>query len=476
MVKYIKYTVLLAAFVVVFFGLSAQKTEISKYLEQIDSIQMRTTLSTLASDELEGRGTGKQGGESAQNYIVAYLDSCGIKAGNNGSFFQDINYTKSFNVAKRRFIVDNVDYPDDYKYANLYHQDTVLNITEITFIAWRPDMTGVMEDDLADKIIMKFDDTPSDFIDDQNPKAVINIVSAFKPASSTVSERAFFTPPQSKYKHSKISVSTNLADKLLESTGKTLKDIADDIEKSGKPQRLTLKTSAEIHGNVIYRKTNVSNILGIIEGSDLKNEYIVLSAHHDHVGVINGETYNGADDNASGVSAVLEIARSIAKVKEEGAGPRRSVVILFPAAEEMGLIGSNYYTNNPVFPLTDTKACINVDMVGRIDNKYISTNGDYIYIVNNIDKKTDDNLLGLAEKSNSDGIVLNTEDLNSLFNRSDHYNFAKHNIPAVLLTSGLHKDYHTPRDKVELIDFSAMWKRCRFIFSLTWYLANFQVL
>jgi Zn-dependent M28 family amino/carboxypeptidase len=331
-------------------------------------------------------------------------------------------------------------------------------------------MTGIMADDIKDKIIMKFDDTPSEFIDDQNPRAVINIVSAFKPASSTVSERAFFTPPQSKYKHSKISVSANLADKLLESTGKTLKDVTGDIEKSGKPQTFTLKTSAEIHGNVIYRKMNVSNILGIVEGSDLKNEYIVLSAHHDHVGIINEEIYNGADDNASGVSAVLEIARLMAMAKNDGNGPRRSVVILFPAAEEMGLIGSGYYANNPVFSLTDTKACINVDMVGRIDDKYKSTNGDYIYIVN--DKKTNGNLLELVEKSNSDSIALNTEDLNSLFNRSDHYNFARHNIPAVLLTSGLHKDYHTPRDKVELIYFSAMWKRCRFIFSLIWNLAN----
>jgi hypothetical protein len=470
MVKYIKHTVLLATLVAISFGLFAQKTEISKYFEQIDSIKMRTTLSTLASDKFEGRGTGKQGGEIAQNYIAAYLDSCGIEAGNGNSYLQDINYTKSFNVAKRRFIVDNVDYPDDYKYGNLYHQDTVLKINEITFIAWRPDMSGVTIDDIENKVIMKFDDTSSEFIDGQNPKAVINIVSAFKPASSTVSERAFFTPPQSKYKYSRISISTNLADKLLKSTGKTLKEITDDIEKSGKPQTLTLKTSAEIHGNVIYKKMNVSNILGIIEGSDLKNEYVVLSAHHDHMGVINEEIYNGADDNASGVSTVLEIARLMAMAKNDGNGPRRSVVILLPAAEEMGLIGSDYYTKNPVFSLTDTKACINVDMVGCIDDKYKSTNGDYIYIVN--DEKTNGNLLELVKKSNSDNIVLNTEDLNSLFNRSDHYNFAKHNIPAVLLTSGLHKDYHTPRDKVEMIYFSAMWKRCRFIFSLIWNLAN----
>jgi hypothetical protein len=459
-----------AALVTVSLGLYAQKTEISKYIEQIDSIKMQITLSTLASDKFEGRGTGKHGGEIAQEYIVAYLDSCGIKTGNNGSYFQNINNIKSFNVAKRRFTVDNVDFPNDYKYENLYSQDTVLKIDEIIFVASGQDVSGIKSGDIEGKVIMKPDDMPSDYIESLNPKTVISIIPSFKPASSTVSERNFFTPPNSKYKYNKVNISTNLADKLLKSAGKTLKEITDKVEKSGKPQILTLKTSVEIHGNVIYRKMNVNNILGIIEGTDLKNEYVVLSAHHDQVGIIKEEIYNGADDNASGVSSVLEIARVMAKAKKEGNGLRRSIVILFPAAEELGLIGSNYYVNNPAFPLADTKACINVDMVGRIDDKYASTNGDYIYIVN--DEKTNGNLLELVEKSNSDDIILNTEDLNSLFQRSDHYNFAKNNIPAVLLTSGLHKDYHTPKDDVELIYFSAMWKRSRFIFSLIWNLGN----
>jgi putative aminopeptidase FrvX len=470
MVKYIKYTLLLAALLIVSGGLFAQKPEISKYVEQIDSLKMKITLSTLASDEFEGRGTGKTGGELAQKYIVAYLDSCGIKPVNNGSYFQDINHIKSFNVAKRRFTVNNVDFPNDYKYENSYYQDTVLKIKEIIFIVPGTETAGKKLNNIEGKVVMKLNDTPYDFLDSLNPATVINILPTFKPASSVVSERSFFTPPESKYKYNRVNISVNLADKLLESTKKTLKEITGEVEKSGKTKVFTLKTSVEIHGNVVFQKTNVSNIIGIIEGSDLKNEYVILSAHHDHVGVINNEIYNGADDNASGVSSVLEIARLLAKAKSEGNGLRRSVVFLFFAAEELGLIGSNYYVKNPALPLTDAKACINIDMVGRIDDKYKSTKGDYIYIVN--DEKTNGDLLEIANKSNNDNIVLNTEDHNSLFNRSDHYNFAKNNIPAVLLTSGLHKDYHTPRDEVKLIDFSAMWKRNRFIFSLIWNLAN----
>ncbi|MDR1594951.1 MAG: M28 family peptidase [Prevotellaceae bacterium] len=470
MVKYIKHTLLLAILFTVSCGIFAQKPEISKYVEQIDSVKIRITLSTLASDEFEGRGTGKQGGEIAQEYIVACLDLYGVKPGNNNSYFQSINQIKSFNVAKKQFTVDNVDFPDDYKYENSYYQDTVLKINEIIFIVSGTETAGIKLDNIEGKVIMKLNDTPSHFLDSLNPATVINIFPTFKPVSSVVSERLFFTPPESNYKYNRVNISVNLADQLLKSTGKTLKEITGEVEKSGKSKVFTLKTSAEIHGNVIYHKTNVSNIVGIIEGSDLKNEYVILSAHHDHVGIINEEIYNGADDNASGVSSVLEIARLLAKAKNEGNGLRRSVVFLFFAAEEMGLIGSNYYVHHPVFPLTDAKACINVDMVGRIDNKYESTKGNYIYIVN--DEKTNGDLLEIAGKSNSDSIVLNTKDHNSLFNRSDHYNFARNNIPSIVLTSGLHEDYHTPRDEVKLIDFNAMWKRNRFMFSLIWNLAN----
>jgi hypothetical protein len=442
----------------------------SKYIAQIDSVAIRETLSTLASDEFEGRGTGGRGGELAQKYITAYLDSCGVKPGNNGSFFQNINHIKSFNIAKRRFIVDNIDFPNDYKYENSYTQDTVLKIKEIIFVASGTESDKFGFINLDGKVVMKLYDAPDDFLNGLHPATIINIVPTFKSESSKMSENYFFTPPESKYKYNMVTISADLADKLIESTKKTLKEITDEVGKSQIPQIYTLNTSVEIHGNVIYRTMDVNNLIGIIEGTDLQDEYIILSAHHDHVGIIGEEIYNGADDNASGVSSVLEIARLLAKAKSEGNGLRRSVVFLFFAAEELGLIGSYYYVKNPAFPLTHAKACINVDMVGRIDDKYKSTNGNYIYIVN--DEKTNGNLLEIINNSNIDSIVINTEDHNSLFKRSDHYHFAQNNIPAVLLTSGLHQDYHTPRDETKLIDFSAMWKRNRFIFSLIWALST----
>lgn len=474
MIKSIKYILLLSISFIFSFGIFAQESRVSKYIDQVDSVNIRMALATLSSDKFEGRGTGKPGGLIAEKYIAAYLDSCGIKPGNNNSYFQNINGFKSFNVVQRRFVVNNVDYPNDYNYENLYNQDTALHIDEIIFIVSSGAESNLkldLEKNIgANKVIMKLNDMPSGYVDRQNPKTIINIYSDFKSVPVTVSEKTYFNPPNNKYKYNKVSISTNLADKLLKSHGKTLKQLIEEVEKSGTPQILTLKTSVLIYGNVKYEKMNVNNIIGIIEGSDRKDEYIVLSAHHDHVGIINGEIYNGADDNASGVSSVLEIARLLAKAKKEGNELQRSIIVLFPAAEELGLIGSSYYVRNPVFPLSNTKACVNVDMVGRIDNKYKSTNGDYIYVVN--DAKTNGKLLEYVEKANNDNIIVNVEDLNSLFRRSDHYNFAKNDVPAALLTSGLHGDYHTPRDDAELIDFRAMWKRSRFILSLIWSLAN----
>jgi hypothetical protein len=432
------------------------------------------TLTTLASDKLEGRGTGNLGGAIAEKYIAAYLDSCGIKPGNNDSYFQHINNVKSFNIIQRKFILNNIDYPNDYKYENLYNQDTILNIDEIVFVVssgaesnLKLDLENNIENN---KVIMKLNDTPSGYIDRQNPKTVINIYPDFDPETMTISERMYFNPPSNKYKYNRVNISVSLADKLLKPHRKTLKQLIDEVEKSKTPKILTLKTSATIHGNVRYEIMNVNNVIGIIEGAELKNEYVVLSAHHDHVGIIEQKIYNGADDNASGVSSVLEVARLLAKAKKEGNGLRRSVVVLFPAAEELGLVGSTYYTQYPVFPLNDTKACVNVDMVGRIDDRHKSTMGNYIYVVNDI--KTNKNILENVKQANNDKIIVNTEDLNSLFRRSDHYNFAKHDIPAVLLTSGLHDDYHTPNDDIELIDFNAMWKRTRYILSFIWSLAQ----
>jgi Zn-dependent M28 family amino/carboxypeptidase len=218
------------------------------------------------------------------------------------------------------------------------------------------------------------------------------------------------------------------------------------------------------------------NIWAFIEGSDKKDEIVVVSAHYDHVGMKDGEIYNGADDDGSGTVALMEIARVFKKAKEEGKGPRRSILILHVTAEEVGLIGSRYYSENPLFPLANTVADVNIDMIGRRDDLH-KDSSSYVYVIGSdylsselheicLNANKRNNLLDLDFKYND------KSDPNRFYYRSDHYNFAKNGIPSVFLFSGVHEDYHKPTDDVDKIEFDAVTKRTKYAFAIAWEIAN----
>lgn len=218
------------------------------------------------------------------------------------------------------------------------------------------------------------------------------------------------------------------------------------------------------------------NIVAYIEGSEFPNEYIVISAHYDHVGMANGEIYNGADDDASGTSAVMEIARLFQKAKLAGNGPKRTVVFLHCTGEEYGLFGSKYYVNHPLFPLSETICNLNIDMIGRTDYKY-KKEEQYIYLVGS--DKISNELHEVSEMMNEKyaHLILDYEfnaenHPEQIYYRSDHYNFAKKNIPVIFYYNGTHADYHKPTDTVEKIEFDKMRNRIKLIFATAWQIAN----
>ncbi|MFM7019138.1 M28 family peptidase [Flavobacterium sp.] len=218
------------------------------------------------------------------------------------------------------------------------------------------------------------------------------------------------------------------------------------------------------------------NIWAFIEGSEKPNEIVVVSAHYDHVGVKNGEVYNGADDDGSGTVALLEIAQAFQKAKKEGHGPKRSILILHMTGEEHGLYGSSYYSQNPLFPIANTVADVNIDMVGRRDDFHKDSN-NYVYLIGSDYLSTD--LYKICEDVNSKYVHLNLDykfndrkDPNRFYYRSDHYNFAKHGIPVVFLFNGVHEDYHQATDEVSKIEFDALSKRAQLGFSIAWEIAN----
>ena len=223
------------------------------------------------------------------------------------------------------------------------------------------------------------------------------------------------------------------------------------------------------------RRIKGENVLGYIEGNDLKDELIIITAHYDHLGKHDSLIFNGADDDGSGTVATLEIAEAFMLAKKAGNGPRRSVLIMPVSGEEKGLLGSKYYTKNPIYPLENTVANLNIDMIGRLDDWHDTAN--YVYLIG-ADRLSQE-LHDISETVNSKHIGLNLDykfneedDPNRYYYRSDHYNFAKNNIPVIFYFNGVHEDYHKVTDTVEKIDFEKVETITRLVFLTAWELAN----
>lgn len=218
------------------------------------------------------------------------------------------------------------------------------------------------------------------------------------------------------------------------------------------------------------------NIWAFIEGTEKPEEIVVISAHYDHIGMKDGEIYNGADDDGSGTVALLEIAKAFQKAKNEGHGPKRSLLFLHVTGEEHGLHGSRFYSENPLFLIKNTVADVNIDMIGRRDALH-KDSSNYIYLIGSDYLSTD--LYNICESENKKFVNINLDykfndrkDPNRFYYRSDHYNFAKFGIPVVFLFNGVHADYHQKTDEVDKIEFDAMAKRTQLAFVIAWEIAN----
>ncbi|MET0760644.1 MAG: M28 family metallopeptidase [Flavobacterium sp.] len=218
------------------------------------------------------------------------------------------------------------------------------------------------------------------------------------------------------------------------------------------------------------------NIWAFIEGSEKPDEILVISAHYDHVGITDGEIYNGADDDGSGTVALLEIAQAFMQAKKEGHGPKRSILFLHVTGEEHGLHGSRFYSENPLFPLKNTIANINIDMIGRRDAEHANTN-NYVYVIGSDRLSTDLHTANIIANKKYVNLDLDykfndLKDPNRFYYRSDHYNFAKNGIPSIFFFNGVHADYHKESDTPDKIEYDALAKRAQLAFVLAWELAN----
>jgi len=273
-------------------------------------------------------------------------------------------------------------------------------------------------------------------------------------------------------------ISTNVAKAIMGKRAKRVFKARDKIRKKGVSKSVTLKTDFKLVQKKNERTLIGDNVLGYIEGSDpkLKDEVVVVTAHYDHLGKRGDDIYNGADDNGSGTTTVLEVAEAMVEAKKQGVGPRRSVLIMLVTGEEKGLLGSQYYAEHPIFPIENTVANVNVDMVGRVDEKYIE-NPNYIYVIGSDRLSTELHDINETANKKYTNLVLDytyndDDDPNRYYYRSDHYNFAEKGIPAIFYFNGTHDDYHRTSDTIEKINFEKMEIIGKLVFHTTLELAN----
>lgn len=262
-----------------------------------------------------------------------------------------------------------------------------------------------------------------------------------------------------------IFIHRGIADELLKGTGHSLEELQKSIDSDVKPHSfsLTEKKISITEVSMIKEKV-LNNVAGFIEGRDpvLKNEIVIFSGHYDHIGEQGGVVNTGADDDASGCAALLSMAKAFRSLDQK---PLRSILFLWVSGEEIGLYGSKSYVENPLFPLNNTVADLNMDMIGRVKSIADSTGEtpmsgpETVFVITDNQSKELRSIADDADRKsilNFDYSLSGKDHPLQLFQRSDHFNFVKNDIPVLFFTTGLHADYHTPGDVIEKIDFKKM--------------------
>lgn len=481
-------------------------------------------LSVLASDEYEGRETGTKGAWMAADYIRDYFKSIGLKGPVNGSYFQKINLVNV--TLKESHVTVNgqpKEYQKDYIVSPTLISDNgfTFSTDQIVFIGYGikkdsyNDFAGI---DIKGKVVMMFNggdptikpgtrvnrdayramlESRAKYFAENNVKAIIlidpgvdRITENTKQAQNNgrvmVKTNAAIEA-QKQNETPRISISVALANDLLKSANTTAADLQKKITESLTPasQVLNVPFSASAAKNEV--SVRCENVLGYLEGSDpvLKKEVLILTGHYDHIGLetdpnAKDKVNNGADDDGSGTTGVLLMAKAFTDAKKAGKGPKRSILFMTVVGEEKGLWGSEWYSEHPVFPVANTIADLNTDMIGRIGEEYLGKpdSANYIYSVGS--RMLSSDLANLSEQVNATYTKMkldykydDPEDPEQIYYRSDHYNFAKLGIPIIFYYDGmLQQDYHKPGDEVSKINFPLLAKRAKLTYFTAWELAN----
>lgn len=516
-------------------GNKAVKKTIEEYMELITSDLLRDHLSILASDDMEGRNTGSTGIEKAANYLAAeYAKLNLIAPGESGTYFQTVPFmgTKVLSLdfalfegqsSTRKPYRAPGSLGDKNKMFTRMQGGRGIIDGEIIFGGFgaSDSVYGVepfKDMDLSGKWVLIFQDLPkivngdtllsatvsaqSRLLDiiirreaagvilmDSEPSLPFEIyVEAFRKQIETPTNIRFADRPAPNIlSGAYLRIHPELAAHLLNVDGlaglNVLKASITQNMKTWKAQSLGFSLMMNIDEQQV--EVPSKNVLAFLEGGDpvLKQEIVVLSSHYDHVGIslpdANGDYINnGADDDGSGTIGVLAVATALSEAAKQGLRPRRSILFLNVTAEEKGLLGSRYYSDNPVFPIENHIANINMDMIGRDATEHEEmgiNNGVYVIGASLISSMLD-SLLTVSNKATHnlylDMALNNVRDPQQIYRRSDHWNFGRLGIPFVFYFTGLHDDYHRPSDEADKVNYEKMAKITQLIYHNTLEIAN----
>ena len=463
------------------------------YASSITAEELKEKLYIYASDEFEGRETGDKGQKIAVEYLKEIYKKLGVKAAKaDGNYFQNVPLVL-VNPPKVSIKTDenSFNYYEDFISISDAKTDFI-DSKDIVVVGYgiKDARYDDYEDlDVTDKIVVAIAGEPKNEDDTYLISGSKSIskwsngrqeLSSKRNAAKELGAKAFFLINESLFKRyapyyksrDQRGGESNLALDVSEQS-------MYGFLVSESMGAVLLKTnSLKIDFNQVNETVVSENVAAMIKGSEKPDEYIILSAHLDHVGMHDGEVFNGADDDGSGTVAILEIAEALKSAQENGEGPKRSVIFLHVTGEEKGLLGSQYYTDyDPIVPLAQTVANLNIDMIGRTDPKRNEGKRNYIYLIGSDKLSTD--LHNLSEEVNTkytnielDYTYNDENDPNRFYYRSDHYNFAKNNIPIIFYFNGTHADYHKATDTPDKIEYDLLENRTRLVFYTAWELAN----
>lgn len=443
------------------------------YASTIQVDDLRKHLLVLTSDSLQGRETGEPGQKKAAQYLATQFETIGLQpaATDNGnpSYFQRFLLQK---VTRKQAYVEI----NGKKYTHLENMLYLSNVLQGS--VRRIEVLLPAPNKHVQGKLLAFS---AESLSEWRKKAAIARKEGALGTVVFVKDKIF------KQELSTYAPYLQSRYLLREETNKTSEELTivlpasafqhffgTSISKQEKAKRNSTSITFEIstHNQDIMTE----NVVGYLEGHQKKEEILVITAHYDHLGIRGKDIYRGADDNGTGTSALLEIAEAFAIAKAQGQGPARSILFMAITGEEKGLLGSDYYTRHPLFPLSETIANLNVDMIGRIDPSH-QDHPNYVYLIGSDKISTELHLISEEmnrryTKLDLDYTFNDENDPNRFYYRSDHYNFAKNGIPVIFYFSGVHEDYHKPSDTLDKILFDKYLLITRLIFHTAWELGH----